>query len=88
MNIIPLYATLASETSRYYLVLSINNKNVDLLARTSFNSSIGCYCNKGWELLNEDISLTREEIQAIDDHVRYLDPIKIKVNSMISFNEA
>lgn len=83
MNLIPLYATLASESSCYYIVLSINNKNIDILARTSFNSYIGCYCNKGWELLNQDISLTKEEIQAIDDHVRYLDPIKIKLNSMM-----
>lgn len=82
MEIIPLYATLASESSCYYIVLSINNKAIDILTRTSFNSYMGCYCNKGWELLNEDISLTKEEIRAIDDHVLCLDTINIKLNSM------
>jgi hypothetical protein len=43
---------------------------------------MGCYCNKGWELLNEDISLTKEEIQAIDDHILFLDTINIKLNSI------
>jgi hypothetical protein len=86
MKITPLYATLASETSCYYIVLSINNKNIDILTRTSFNSYMGCYCNKGWELLNEDISLTKEERKAINDHVSLLDTIRIKLNSMLCLN--
>lgn len=75
-------AKLSSEDSRYYLALRINNKNIEILARKSFNSYMGCYCDKGWELLSEDISLTEEEIKAIDDHVLVIDTSKIKLSSM------
>lgn len=71
-------ARVTLESRHCYLELEINNKNIEVSAWQSYDESLDCWSDRGWELLNKNIFLTNEEEKAIDDYISKLDFSKIK----------
>jgi hypothetical protein len=73
MEITQIDARLTLQSRYYYLELVVNNKCIEISFWRSYDINLDCCCDNGWELLDENIDLTDEEKDAIDDYILGLD---------------
>ncbi|HBG60698.1 MAG: hypothetical protein A2Y10_13140 [Planctomycetes bacterium GWF2_41_51] len=78
MEIKQIDAKLTSQIRYYYLELEVNNKDIEISFWRSYDDTLDCCYEDGWELIDRNIDLTDDEKDAIDDYIYNLDLSQIK----------